>query len=62
MGKFYKVTNYDEFDKWFDETESLYGRFKNDEVRYEVNGVYIRDDIFDTSDSLNKNILKDLEY
>jgi len=61
MGKIYKVTNYDEFDKWFNETEMMYGCFNNDEVRYETNGVYINDESFEGSKTLNRNILKCLE-
>ena len=57
MGKTYKVTNYNEFDKWFDETELLYGKFKNNEVRYKKNGVYINNEIFQSSNTLNRNIL-----
>ena len=56
-GKIYQVKDMDKFDKWFDETESLYGGFKKDEVRYEKDGVYISDDIYKESDSLNRDNL-----
>ena len=53
----YKVKDYDKFDKWYDETESLYGEFQNNEVRYQTNGVYICDDIYNGSDTLDRNNL-----
>ena len=56
-GKIYQVKDYDKFDKWYDENESLYGEYEKDEVRYENNGVYIRDDIYNGSDSLDKDNL-----
>jgi hypothetical protein len=56
-GKIYKIKDFDEFDKWYDESESLYGDFKKDEVRYEKGGVYIRNDIYEGSDNLNRDNL-----
>ena len=56
-GKIYQVKDMDKFDEWYDWVAVEDGEWKDDEVRYEKDGVYIRDDIYETSDSLDRDNL-----
>ena len=57
-GKVYHVQNLDEFDKWYDSVAYRHGAWKESEVKYLDNGgVYIRNDIYEGSDSLNRDNL-----
>ena len=42
----YKVTNQDKFDKWFDTTEFIYGKFTKDECYYKGVNIMLNDDIY----------------